>query len=198
MAKRKIYATNFIKRNKQEIVYGGVMRVNALNKETQEKFVKALPIQYSLIWRIGAHTGLRISDIVCLEKSVLNQKYKTIRAKKTNKPIRISLPKKLKEDLKLWCNRDYNSKKSNYIFYSSRSKSTHIERIAVFKNFKKVAKEMKLPQNIGTHSMRHTYATMIYKKYKGNLFEVQKRLQHSNINDTLLYLIDENGRLPQC
>ena len=172
------------------------MRVYALTEGMQKSFLLSLPPQYRLIWRIGAHTGLRVSDIVTLDKSVLKQKYKTIRAIKTGKPIRVSLPKELKTDLKIWCNRSYAARNSKYIFYSERSKSGHIERVAVFKNFKKAANNIGLPMNIGTHSMRHTFAVKTYKKYKGNLYEVQKRLQHNNLNDTLLYLIDERGKLP--
>lgn len=160
------------------------MRVYSIDKEKESKFIKRLNYNYRLIYELGCATGLRISDIVAMEKKILNTKEPTIREQKTGKAKRIYIPKKLRTELK-----EYAEDNKKYIF-ESRSKSGHITRQAVHKHFKKTAAEVKASENIGTHSMRKRYSLKL--KEKGKSFKyIQKKLNHKNIGDSLIYLLKE-------
>ena len=69
------------------------MRVYNIDKENKEKFCRNLDRKYQLIFRVGCSTGLRISDIVKLEKKILSIREPTIREQKTGKAKRIYIPK---------------------------------------------------------------------------------------------------------
>lgn len=162
------------------------MRVYKIDKEKEEIFIKRLNYNYKLIYLLGCATGLRISDIVQMKKKVLEIKEPTIREQKTGKPKRIYIPVKLRNELK-----EYSKYNKEYIF-ESRSKTGHITRQAVHKHFKKVAEELRINKNIGTHSMRKKYAEKQLKKGKSYTF-VQNKLNHDHLADTLLYLMEDTN-----
>jgi len=60
-------------------------------------------------------------------------------------------------------------------------------RSAIQKVFKKMAMKSRLPEHYSIHSLRHTYATNLYKASGYNLRLVQKQLGHTNINTTTVY-----------
>lgn len=160
------------------------MRVYNIDMEDKEKFCRNLNYRYQLIFRVGNATGLRISDIVKLEKRILNIKNPTIREQKTGKANRIYIPIKLREELK-----EYSKFHNKYIF-ESNSESGHITRQAVWKHFKIIAKRLQLDINIGTHTMRKNKAHEL--KLKGKSYKyIKNKLNHNNLADTLLYLMDE-------
>lgn len=161
------------------------MRVYNIDKTTKEQFARNLNRKYNLIFRIGCATGLRISDIVRMEKSILTIKEPTIREQKTNKSKRIYIPKKLRNELI-----EYSKKNDKYIFESSASDSGHISRQAVWKHFKLIAKKLNIDTNIGTHTMRKNHARMLLDKGKKYTY-IKNKLNHSHLSDTLLYLYEE-------
>lgn len=160
------------------------MRVEKINKAKEDIFRKRLSYQYRLIYDIGCQTGLRISDIVRMKKSILQIKEPTIIEQKTGKSKRIYIPKKLRQELI-----EYSKNNKTYIF-QSKSKSGHLTRQAVFKHFKRIAHIIETDQNIGTHTMRKNYACKLLAK--GKTFKyIKTKLNHEKLSDTLLYLIDE-------
>ena len=60
-------------------------------------------------------------------------------------------------------------------------------RFGISKVFKKMALEAGLSSNHSIHTLRHTYATNLYKASGYNLRMVQKQLGHSNITTTTVY-----------
>lgn len=159
------------------------MRVYSIGEKNKE-FENRLNYNYKLIYQVGSATGLRISDIIKLEKDTLLIERPTIKEQKTGKSKRIYIPRKLRKELKEYCK---NNKK--YIFESS-AKNGHITRQAVYKHFKKIASEIGLKQNIGTHTMRKNYAKKLLLNHKTYKY-IKNKLNHDNLQDTLLYLIDE-------
>ena len=160
------------------------MRVYNIDNELKEKFCRNLNYKYQLIFKLGNCTGLRISDIVKLEKRILDIKNPTIREQKTGKPNRIYIPVKLRKEL-----REYSQYNDKYIF-ESNSKSGHITRQAVWKHFKTIAKKLHIDINIGTHTMRKNRAHELQLKGKGYKY-IKNKLNHDNLADTLLYLMNE-------
>ncbi len=155
-----------------------------LEEEQILKLMDKLKNPHNLIFEIGLTTGLRISDIVALEKDILQIKEPTIREKKTGKSKRIYINKKLKAKLL-----EYSKNNKKYIF-ETNSGSGHITRQAVHKAFKKASKKASIKKNISTHTMRKTYAIRMLRKNKG-LKYVKNKLNHNALADTLLYLSNE-------
>lgn len=142
----------------------------------------ALKPPHCFIFQLGLDTGLRISDIITLEKKRLWVREPTIKEKKTGKTKRIYIKKDLRKKLI-----KYSEKHKKYVF-QSRSKSGHISRQAVFKAFKKAAAQCGIEKKIGTHSMRKSYARRLYSKKP--LKYVQCKLNHENVAETLLYVAE--------
>lgn len=142
------------------------------------------------IYIIGAHNGLRVSDVIALRVKHLKIQKPTIREKKTGKPKRIYIPEKARRAL---INRAKQRKDSDndYIFQSPRDKKRHISRQAVWKAFEKaenIAARNGEKINVGTHSMRKAYAQKLLRKGK-SYDDIRKKLNHAQYGDTLRYLI---------
>lgn len=110
----------------------------------------------------------------------------TITETKTGKSKRIYIPKKARIKL---LSLQKNQSDESYVF-SSTGKTGHITRQAVHKAFKKAAKKAHENKNIGTHTMRKNYALRQYNRGKG-LKYVQKKLNHEQLAETMLYLIEK-------
>ena len=161
------------------------MRVYAIDKKNErETFQKRLNYNFRLIYQVGCATGLRVTDILKLEKAILEKKEPTIREQKTGKSKRIYIPKKLRNELI-----EFSKNNERYIFESKASKTGHITRQAVWKHYKKVAEDMNIKINIGTHTMRKNKVYQLMEKGK-NMKYIKNELNHSNLSDTLLYMMN--------
>lgn len=149
--------------------------------ENDKEFRRFLPPKYEVIYDLGVATGLRISDIISLKKSALTIEKPTIIEQKTKKSNRIYIPKDLRRKLE----KIAAASDTEYIF-GSISRSGHISRQCVYKQFKKAARAAEI-KRVGTHSMRKKYAK---KQAKKGLAHAQKKLNHSNIAETALYTIE--------
>lgn len=153
------------------------------------KFKMMLPLKYELIYSLGVSTGLRISDIVKIEKSqVSNNKRPTITAQKTGKKKRIYINKKVAQLIASQIALDKTG--SIYLFPSIKDPRLHITRQAVYKVFSRAAKECGIDYSVGTHCMRKKYAHKQFSKSKGDIFAVQKAMQHDKLADSALYLME--------
>ena len=74
---------------------------------------------------------------------------------------------------------------SPYLFPSERGEK--MSRSGIQQIFKKWAKQAGLPSHYSIHSLRHTYATNLYKASGYNLRLVQKQLGHSSPSITQVY-----------
>lgn len=162
------------------------MKTNRISRNIVALFRSKLNARHKIIFDLGESTGLRVSDIVSLKKSDIEKEKPTIKEKKTGKSKRIYIPKKTREELRKLSEKS----KNEYIFYSPSSKAGHISRQAVWKAFKKASQKVKASGNIAPHSTRKDYACKLLNK--GKTFKyIQGKLNHTNSNDTLLYLLDE-------
>lgn len=150
---------------------------------SNEDIIKYLHGKHKLIYIIGMHNGLRISDVLNLRVKHGLQPRSWITEIKTGKHKRIYIPTRIRQDLEKLC---AGRPADDYIFTSDGGK--HITRQAVWRAFKRAAAQTGQNINVGTHSMRKSYANKLLrtgKSYK----EIQAKLNHEQLGDTLRYLV---------
>jgi integrase len=167
--------------------------VQAIKKlDTINLISHLLEIRYSKqmadIWNIGLNLALRISDLLSIKFSDLQQDRLVIKETKTGKLANIKLNAKVIkaiEDIQV------SHPDHIYLFQSYRnpqakySKAKPLTRRAVTKAFRIVGEELKVA--LGTHSMRKTRGYHLYKKTK-DIGRVMKMLRHGSEGVTLRYI----------
>jgi len=98
---------------------------------------------------------------------------------KTKKRRQVGIGKTLLEELK-------NQAGDKWVFPGARDPNKHRTRQAVWRDVKRAAKAFRLPQNVGTHSVRKAYAVNLMAKY-GDIKRVQRALLHEYMTTTLIY-----------
>lgn len=147
-----------------------------LNREV-DNVLAALTPANALVMRVALHTGLRVGDILALKTGQLKQRF-WVTESKTGKHRQIGLPEPLLSDLK---------KNAGPVWvFTGRNGDTHRSRQAVWKDVKRAAKALRLPQNVGPHSARKVYAVELLEKY-GDIDRVRRALNHSSLAVTLVY-----------
>lgn len=156
------------------------MKSDYLKPGTYSELYRVMQPDNVLAIRVSLETGLRIDDVLRLRWENFGKSNKfTYFAKKTGKKGVKRLSKVLKNEL---FSRNVNG--SDYVF-PGRKKGTHRTRQAVWKDIKKAADLMGVQMNASPHSARKTYAVEL-RKTEG-LAAVQRELQHSDMNTTMLY-----------
>ncbi|MEK4494484.1 site-specific integrase [Ureibacillus sp. FSL W8-0352] len=156
-------------------------------KEFEEYFKKTSERNY-VMFLVGIHTSLRISDILKLRVGDLQGTHLNIVEQKTGKRKRIVLRPVLRKALADYCKGKHPNE---YLFVSrKRTKSgarRPITRQAADKILKDAAKAIGYRDRIGTHSMRKTFAYHYYDQ-TGDVASLQKILNHRDQNTTLIYI----------
>ncbi|MCL1062602.1 tyrosine-type recombinase/integrase [Shewanella benthica] len=144
--------------------------------------------QMSDVWNIGLNLALRISDLLSIKFSDLQQDRLILREMKTGKVANIKLnPKVIKAVEEVRARHPHHI----YLFQSYRnnqakhSQAKPLTRRAVTKAFQLVGEELKLA--LGTHSMRKTRGYHLYQKTK-DIGRVMKMLRHGSEGVTLRYI----------
>jgi integrase len=147
--------------------------------------------RYKILFMFGIETGLRVSDILKLKVidvahfplNVMEKKTKKIRI---IKKLSVNLQKEI-DDFII----NYDLETEDYLFFSSKNaKKKHVSRVQAYRVFKLSSKECDI-DNIGTHSMRKTYALEHFRKNQ-NIEMLQQILNHKFIQTTIQYLFDIN------
>ena len=119
---------------------------------------------------LGLQAGLRVGEISNLEiKDLFIEKGHShihIRRGKGNKSRLVTIGESLKNHLRRYLKE--RKSKSPKLFTSERSE--HMTTSAIQKVVKKAMKLAGLPSHYSVHSLRHTYATLLYKSSGNNLF----------------------------
>lgn len=148
-----------------------------VKREKMETVLDLLTPPNRLVMRVCLHTGLRVGDVLLLKPDDLKPNT-WITEQKTGKRRQIGFPEPLLRDLRAYCGK--------YWVFPGRNPIKHRSRQAVWKDVKRAAYAMRLPQNIGTHTARKVYAVEQFSN-TGDLAKVQRLLNHSSIEVTLLY-----------
>ena len=140
-----------------------------------------------LIIEMALGTGLRVSELCSLRIENINlkrgQNSLLVKNGKGNKDRLVAFSSNLKNLIGDYLN--YRSSESPFLFPSERGDK--MTRHGISKVFKKLALKASLPSHFSIHSLRHTYATNLYKASGYNLRLVQKQLGHSSITTTSVY-----------
>lgn len=149
-----------------------------LNREVDLVLAMLTP-KNALIMRTALHTGLRIGDVLSLKTEQLAARF-WVTEGKTGKRRQVGLPEPLLTDIKKQAGREW-------AFESLRTGRAQT-RQAVWKDVKRAARALRLPQNIGPHSARKVFAVELLSKY-GDIARVKRALNHSSEAITLIYAL---------
>jgi integrase len=127
---------------------------------------------------------IRIRDI-STGSSISNRAM--VMQQKTHQPVQFEITEQSRLSIQDWINKS-NLKFESYLFPNRCQPSTHISTRQYARLVKNWVKLIGLDPSIyGTHSMRRTKATLIYKQTK-NLRAVQLLLGHTKLESTVRYL----------
>ena len=155
------------------------MKVEYLLNREVELVLAALTPGNALAMRVALHTGLRIGDVLALRTEQLAPRL-WVTESKTKKRRQIGLPEPLLSDLK--------KQAGTYWVFEGRDPEKHRTRQAVWKDVKRAAAALRLPQNVGPHSARKVYAVELMQKY-GDIEKVRRALNHNSETVTLIYAL---------
>ena len=136
---------------------------------------------------LALHTGLRVAELSHLRIEDLHLQYGeealTVHEGKGGKRRVVKFGSGLKTHLNDYL--DSRTDDSPYVFPSSRGH--RMTRSAIQKMVKKWMGDAGLLEHYSVHSLRHTYATRLYKASGHNLRLVQKQLGHASVQTTQVY-----------
>ncbi|NSL50962.1 site-specific integrase [Calidifontibacillus erzurumensis] len=164
------------------------------------KAMKRLLRQHSqrdlLFFVFGINTGMRVSDLLSLKvcdvwdgedvKEFVYVKNGSVNDALTPFYINNSVKKELKKYLA-----QADLKKDDYLFISKKNEKP-ITRQQAYRIINSAAKEVGIPGNIGTHTLRKTFGYHAYRK--GIAISILSRIfNHQSSSETLHYIgIDKN------
>ncbi len=128
--------------------------------------------------------SLRVSDVA---SGTEVQSKAIIRQKKTKRPVRFEITARTRKSVEEWMEAQ-DLKGSDYLFPSRLRSSPHLSLRQYARVVESWVSSIGLdPTGCGTHSLRRTKATLIYRRTK-NLRAVQLLLGHTNLDSTVRYL----------
>lgn len=108
----------------------------------------------------------------------------TVKERKTGKGKRITIPAKLLRAIK--------AQAGEVWAFPGRDPEKPKTRQAVWKDVKRAAAAMRLPVNVGPHTMRKVYAVRKLAASGGDLAAVSRALNHSDMAVTLIYAMADH------
>ncbi len=128
--------------------------------------------------------SLRVSDVASGKKV---QSRAIIRQRKTKRPVRFEITARTRKSIEDWIEAA-NLAENAFLFPSRLSNSPHLSLRQYARVVESWVSSIGLDSTAyGTHSMRRTKATLIYRRTK-NLRAVQLLLGHSSLDSTVRYL----------
>ena len=144
-----------------------------------ELVLSALTETNRLVIRTALQTGLRIGDVLALKPDRLKPHF-WVTEQKTGKARQVGLPEPLLSDIRKQAG-------GEWAFESPRTGRPQT-RQAVWKDVKRAAHALRLPQNVAPHSARKVYAVDLLAKY-GDIERVRRALNHGSVAVTLIYAL---------
>jgi len=127
---------------------------------------------------------LQVRDVAHCGKAVPRA---TVLQQKTGQPVNFELTDQTREAIEAWIAK-MQLASGQFLFPSRMTRSPHISTRQYARIVKSWVAQIGLdPGDYGTHSLRRTKATLIYKRTK-NLRAVQLLLGHTKLESTVRYL----------
>ncbi|ECR3121586.1 TPA: tyrosine-type recombinase/integrase [Campylobacter jejuni] len=183
--------------------YKGVKLPEFMSEEELKKFLDAIEnadfknntIRNKLIIKIIIFTGIRVSEAINIKMGDISEENDLyiirIRAK-GNKYRVVMIKKELIYDLLKNVSINYMSKDA-LLFVNKKGTpltQSYVSRIVEQLLFRAGIRK----QKNGAHMLRHTFATLLYKKQK-DLILVQEALGHASLNTSRIYTHFDNDKL---
>jgi integrase len=159
------------------------IRMNLQNKGRQRDLA---------LFNLALDSKLRACDLLKLRVSdvsngdTINNRA-TVLQQKTGRPVRFEITRKSRKSLNGWIEQA-GLEGSDYLFPSRIRQSVHLSTRQYSRMVSSWVTAIGLdPTAYGTHSMRRTKATLLYRRTK-NLRAIQLLLGHSKLDSTVRYL----------
>lgn len=144
------------------------------------------------LFNLAIDSKLRGCDLVSLRvRDVANGPRMANRAmimqRKTQRPVQFEITEQTRQAVEVWINKG-NLSSGDYLFPSRIRRGQHITTRQYGRLLRSWIEDIGLdPAAYGTHSLRRTKATLIYRRTK-NLRAVQLLLGHTKLESTVRYL----------
>ncbi len=144
------------------------------------------------LFNLAIDSKLRACDLLCLRVSDVAiggqvQSRATVRQRKTKRPVRFEITARARKSIEDWIQLRGLSEGA-YLFPSRQRNSAHLSIRQYTRMIESWVSSIGLDASAyGTHTMRRTKATLIYRRTK-NLRAVQLLLGHSKLDSTVRYL----------
>jgi integrase len=144
------------------------------------------------LFNLAIDSKLRASDLVKIRVSDISQGSRVssraiVMQKKTKTPVQFEITQQTRDALEYWI-RFHQLKNSEYLFPSKSSNDIHLSTRQYSRVLGAWLEGIGLdPSVYGTHSIRRTKASLIYRRTK-NLRAVQLLLGHTKLESTVRYL----------
>lgn len=158
-----------------------------ISQEEFQKIKAYLPEDIALISSLAVSTGLRISDILALTPQKL-VKRPYIKSSKTGKVQRYFIGEKALKALR-------SNSNAFWVFPSPyRGGKAPRSRSGVFRAIRSASKRAGLSSlHISPHSFRKLYAVNLLRRTR-DIEQVKARLQHDNLDTTMIYCFSDQLR----
>lgn len=176
--------------------------INVFNKRIEEAAnanQKQIACRNKMLFLIGVNVGLRASDLMQLRWSYFYKSDMTFKEsymlqpkkqKKTGKFVKIFFNKTVKKAIENYVN-DYPVENLDDYLFKSRKGNNPITERGLWKIIVDVAADAEIDKNVGSHSLRKTWARTIYDNAEDKsdaLVMLQECLKHSDSLTTLRYI----------
>lgn len=176
--------------------------INVLNKRIElatNDNQRQIAHRNKMLFLIGINVGLRASDLMQLRWSYFYKNDMTFKesymlqpkkTKKTGKFVKIFFNQTVKKAIENYVN-DYPIEDLNNYLFKSRKGDNPITEKGLWKIIVDVSADAGIEKNVGSHSLRKTWARNIYDNAEdksGALVMLQECLRHSDSLTTLRYI----------
>ena len=171
---------------------------NRIDEATNDN-QKQIACRNKMLFLIGVNVGLRASDLMQLRLSYFYKNDMTFKdfymlqpkkQKKTGKFVKIFFNQTVKRAIENYVS-DYPIEDLNGYLFKSRKGDNPITERGLWKIIVDVAADASIEKNVGSHSLRKTWARNIYDNAEdksGALVMLQECLRHSDSLTTLRYI----------
>lgn len=150
----------------------------------QRELLKSGSRDYMLFF-LGIHIGLRISDILKLKVSdVKGNTHITLKEDKTNKIKRIKIQEDVYTEVEKYIG---DMADDDFLFKSQKGDNQPIGRVQAYRILNKAATAIGINGEIGTHTLRKTFGYHFYQRTK-DVALLQDLFNHSSPSVTLRYI----------